>query len=106
METATIIRKTEHGDIVEIDPEELGVLLDGAETLRADDTSLAGWIRILSLDGQILAQEETPDRVILIRRLDSVQAADDFVDRRLADYERMWNGCGCKIDYRARHHDD
>ena len=30
-----------------------------------------------------------------------VPRAVHFVDDRLAAYERMWDGCGCKIDYFA-----
>lgn len=76
-------------------------MLEPADTIRAD-TCLAGWIRILSLDGRIVVQEETPDRESILQRLDSMSAAAAFVDRGLADYERMWNGCGYKIDYFER----
>ncbi len=51
------------------------------------------------LDGYSLVQEETPDGQILLRRLGSREAAEEFVEDRLATYERMWDGCGCKVDY-------
>jgi hypothetical protein len=87
--------------VVKIDRDELVRVLEWAEAIRAEDTVLAGWIRILSLDGHVLVQEETPDRDILVRKLASIDAANGLVDGRLADYERMWDGCGCKIDYFA-----
>jgi hypothetical protein len=87
--------------VVKIDRDELVRVLEWAEAIRAEDTVLAGWIRILSLDGHVLVQEETPDRDILVRKLASIDAANGLVDGRLADYERMWHGCGCKIDYFA-----
>jgi hypothetical protein len=89
----------EPGEVVEIDRETLAGILEHSDNIRADDTGLAGWIRILSFGGKIIAQEETPDRQILIRMFDAVDLAGEFVDRRLADYDRMWDGCGCKIDY-------
>ncbi len=30
---------------------------------------------------------------------DGVEAAQEFVAARLETYERMWDGCGCKVDY-------
>jgi len=25
--------------------------------------------------------------------------ADLFIDERMETYDRMWDGCGCKVDY-------
>jgi hypothetical protein len=94
-----LIEGLEEREVLSLGPGELPRLLEVAETIRAEDTRLAGWIRILSLDGRVLVQEETPDGEVLLRRLDSPTSAGQFVQRRLADYERMWDGCGCRIDY-------
>jgi hypothetical protein len=99
MESRDLIEQTEKRQIVSLDPEDLPKFLAVADTIRADDTCLAGWIRILSVDGRIVVQEQTPEGEVLLRRYDSREAAERFVERRLADYERMWDGCGCKIDY-------
>ena len=82
-----------------VDREALSGLLETAEVLRQDNTCVAGWIRILSVDGAILVQEETPDGNALARRMPSIEDANDFVNDRLGIYERMWDGCGCKINY-------
>jgi len=84
---------------IPVDREILVGLLDTAEVLRQDNTCVAGWIRILSFDGVILVQEETPDGNALARRMPSIEDANDFVKDRLGSYERMWDGCGCKINY-------
>ena len=84
---------------MEIGRDELTAMLEVFETARAVDTGLAGWIRILSVEGERIVQEETQEGQILLRRFGSPEAADAFVDRRLADYDRMWDGCGCKIRY-------
>ncbi|MCG6950715.1 MAG: hypothetical protein LJE93_17505 [Acidobacteria bacterium] len=99
MDAGELIQRLKNRTVVEIDRDDLAELVDVFESMRAVDTGLAGWIRILSHDGEIVVQEETPERTILVRRFDSAEQAGAFVDRRLADYDRMWNGCGCKIDY-------
>jgi hypothetical protein len=101
LDTAEIIREVLKNVVVKIDRDDLAALLEQAEVVREDDTTLAGWIRILSLDGHVLVQEETPDREVLVRKPGSIGDANRLVDGRLADYERMWDGCGCKIDYMA-----
>lgn len=85
--------------IVALDGEALPELLDAAEVIRANDTCVAGWIRILRIEGRFVVQAQTPEGEILLRRLLSREAAERFVEDRLQSYERMWDGCGCTIDY-------
>ena len=99
MDAGELIQTLNERGVVEIDRDDLSEIVELFESMRAVDTGLAGWIRILSHDGEIVVQEETPERAILVRKFDSAEEAGAFVDRRLADYDRMWNGCGCKIDY-------
>ena len=77
---------------IPVDREILVGLLETADVLRQDNTCVAGWIRVLSVDGVILVQEETPDGNALARRMLSIEDANDFVNDRLASYERMWDG--------------
>jgi len=77
-----------------IDRKALMDLLEAANVLRQENTHVAGWIRVLSLDGVILVQEETPDGHALVRRMPSLETAGQFVDRRLDAYERACDGCG------------
>lgn len=85
--------------IIALDGEALSELLEAAEVVRADDTCVAGWIRILEIEGLYAVQEQTSEGEVLIRNLNSREAAERFIENRLTDYERMWDGCGCKIDY-------
>jgi hypothetical protein len=84
---------------IPVDRDVLVSLLEEAEVLRQENTCVAYWIRILSVDGAILVQEETPEGNALARRMPSIEDANAFVNDRLATYERMWDGCGCKINY-------
>jgi hypothetical protein len=84
---------------IPVDRDVLVGLLEASEVLRQENTCVAGWIRILSVDGAVLVQEETPEGNALARRMRSVEDANAFVNDRLGTYERMWDGCGCKINY-------
>ncbi len=99
MGVRALIAQIEERAIIALDGEELPELLAAAEVIRADDTCVAGWIRILRINDHFTVQEQTPDGGILVRRLISREAAERFVEDRLNDYERMWDGCGCTIDY-------
>ena len=99
MEVRELVAEIGKQAIIALDGEALPELLEAADVIRADDTCVAGWIRILRIEGHFAVQEQTPDGEILVRRLISREAAERFVEDRLNDYERMWDGCGCKIDY-------
>lgn len=77
---------------------ELGTLLDAAEAWREEDSSVQGAIRLLQLDDVVLAQEHDPHGTAVVRRLDDRAAAERFLAARLATYDRMWDGCGCRVD--------
>ena len=94
-----VVKETGAHELIALESEMLVALLEEADVIRDDDTCLAGRIRVLLLDGVILVQERTPKGQILVRRLADEGTAHRFVDDRLAVYERMWDGCGCKVDY-------
>jgi hypothetical protein len=104
--TDKLIADLHQGPVVAIARETLRALVDAAEVLRETDTGLAGWIRILAVGDSILVQEETLKGEVLVRRMASRESAERFVDLRMQSYERMWNGCGCKIDYHAEWNDE
>lgn len=88
--------------VITINRAKLQLLLDRADVVREVDTHISGWIRILDLDGTIILEEETTEGEVLLRRLESVEKAAALIEDRLATYERMWDGCGCRIDYHAK----
>ena len=45
-----------------------------------------------------MAVEEPTSRQRVLRRLAEDEVAA-FVKDRLDTYERMWDGCGCKVEY-------
>jgi hypothetical protein len=82
--------------ITELDLEELR---DGSEIVFEVDSLISGFIRIFKYRNQFLFQEQTPRGELLIRKFNDLNSANDLAKKRLDVYEKMWNGCGCKIEY-------
>lgn len=62
-------------------------------------TQLAGELLIVRFQDQLAAVESPSRDARVIRLLGGADEARAFVDRRLEEYERMWDGCGVKVDY-------
>lgn len=62
-------------------------------------THIAGDLVIVrDADGPV-AVEEPASRKRVLRRLADDAHVRRFVQDRLDTYERMWDGCGCKVEY-------
>ncbi len=99
MEVKEIFDKTLNSNYLIIEEDELKSVLDNSEIIRVEDTYLSDFIRVLKYDEKFFVQETTFKKEILIRKMDSMNDVDFFVQERLDYYERKWDGCGCKIDY-------
>jgi hypothetical protein len=56
------------------------------------DTGLAGQLRIGRFAGRLVAVEEAGPDLIAIRGFATQRAADQFVKKRLDQYDRLWDG--------------
>jgi hypothetical protein len=74
-------------------------LAGGVEELERHATGVAGDLLIIRVAEGLCAVEESARDERVVRRLSDSDEARRFVERRLDEYERMWDGCGCKIDY-------
>lgn len=99
MEPLEIFNKASNSNYLIIDDNDLNVLLESAEIIRTENTHLSDFIRLLKFNDNLFIQETTFKKEILIRKMNSIKDADDFIKERLDYYERKWDGCGCKIDY-------
>lgn len=100
MKSEDLLRELRQRKVVLLDADHLEELLESSETIGEHDTTIAGLIRILRFHGLMVVQESPPrKREIALRKLDSLEEAERFVEERLAAYERMWDGCGCSINY-------
>ena len=99
MDIDDLLERLDEASRLDLSPDEFAGLLEASVLVREEDTCISGMIRILRLRNIVLVQEETPEREIVIRIRPTVEAAEEFVAGRLETYERMWDGCGCKVDY-------
>ena len=90
----------ESGEIVTLSLDQWTDLSSSVKILRTIDTGLSGSISILDglARGVVVMEEPKPDERVL-RRLSDAAAAEEFVAERLRLYDRMWDGCGCRVDY-------
>lgn len=96
---AEIFNKTLNSNYLIIKEDELKSVLDNSEIIRAEDTHLSDFIRLLKYESNLFVQEITFKKEIIIRKMNSIEEADKLIQERLDFYERKWDGCGCKIDY-------
>jgi len=67
--------------------------------VQRHNTQLAGDLLIVRMGEEMVAVESPSREARVARLLGSPEAARAFVDRRMEEYERMWDGCGVRVDY-------
>ncbi len=85
--------------VVALSESEWNAVAGGFEVAERHDTLVAGDLLVVRWTGGLAAVEEPGPGRRVVRRLDGLAGARNFVAGRLATYERMWDGCGCKVDY-------
>ena len=86
-------------NITAVSEETLQELLGSVDVVRRIDTQLQGFIYLLWKDPFWIIAEYLDATKAVLRRVDSRKAGESFIEKRLAAYEKMWDGCGCRIDY-------
>jgi hypothetical protein len=82
-----------------ISDEELTDLLKSSKIVFEQDTRLRDYIRILRIDDCFYLQETTNQGEIMVRQFETEADAMNLVIERMEIYDKMWDGCGCKINY-------
>ncbi|MBW2454866.1 MAG: hypothetical protein JRI68_10160 [Deltaproteobacteria bacterium] len=99
MDEPTLLERLEAGQIVLLDRAEWVAASAGFEVVEEHDTRLSGMLQVVrSAAGLAAIEQPKPDQRV-VRPLADMDAARAFVTDRLETYDRMWDGCGCKIDY-------
>jgi hypothetical protein len=99
MKTGKIISAVTRKRYLELNEEELNSLLSHSDILLEKETHLSGKIRLLCLNDTFLIQEKSTKNEILVRLMKTKKEAEAFINKRLETYDRMWDGCGCKVEY-------
>lgn len=94
-----IIKNLENDKITILPEKYLSEILKESIIIEEADTFFNDKIRILKFAEIILTQEKAKKSEIIFRKTFSTLEAEEFIKNRLKMYERMWDGCGCKIDY-------
>ncbi len=99
MNAKEILDKLVSSKYLIINNDQLHSVLENSEIIRVEDTHLSDFIRLIKYDENLFVQEITFKKEIILRKINSIENADKFIQERLDYYERKWDGCGCKIDY-------
>jgi hypothetical protein len=87
--------------VVDLSAEDWAAVAADFEEIERHDTGIAGdLILIRTPAGPAAVERPSPGRRV-VRVFPDEDAMRRFVAERLELYERMWDGCGCKIDYYA-----
>ncbi len=82
-----------------VSPEEWDGVAAASRPLRSVESALDHKIEIRSLGDELLAREISDKGEIILRLFPGEPDLNAFLKRRIDIYERMWDGCGCKVDY-------
>ena len=99
MNAEELNRRLKDERIVPMAEAEWAELAEACEVVERHDTLVAGELLVVCCAGALAAVEQPTAGERVLRRLSDAEAMGRFVKERLEAYERMWDGCGCKIDY-------
>ena len=94
-----IIASAKNKKYLIINEEDLKNLLSNSELIIEEDTYISDKIRLLKVKEELILQEKTTTGEYLIRIVKTKTEGEKFINERLEIYNRMWDGCGCKVDY-------
>lgn len=99
METKELIKDFRNKKVLLFPKSELDELLNSCEILIEEDTVINGKVRALKCESIYIFQEITNKDELALRKFTRLKDAENLINDRLAIYENMWNGCGCKVNY-------
>ena len=78
---------------------ELNELLSNSILILEENTYISDKIRLLKFKDELILQEKTTKDEFLIKNMKTQREAEDFIRDRLEIYNRIWDGCGCRVNY-------
>lgn len=99
MTPADLDRRLSAGEIVLLPIAEWDRLAERFKVLEEHNTGLAGRLLLTRGPAGFVVVEEPDSRRRGLRRFAEKKEARRFIRDRLETYDRMWDGCGCKVDY-------
>ena len=101
MTTQEINEKLEKGEILTLQLEKWDEIKADYQLIEEHDTHFAGMLLLVQSDMGLVAVEQpvAQDDKRMLRFIQTQEEATAFIKDRLDLYDRMWDGCGCKVDY-------
>jgi len=99
MNLPKVIYSTKKKNYSIISKEDLNEILLKSKILIEKDTHISDKIRLLKFNDELILQEKTTKDEYLIRIMKSKEEAEELIKERLEIYDKMWDGCGCKVNY-------
>lgn len=99
METRDLIDRVKKKSYLKISEKELEQLLSKSKIVNERDTLISDKIRVLKISNKLIFQEKSNKDEFIIRVMKDINDANKLINERMEIYDRMWDGCGCKIDY-------
>ena len=99
MNIESLIKKAKKSKYVILSQNELKTFLSICKVIQEKETHISDKIRLLKFKDELLIQETSNKNEFLVRIMKTKKEAEEFISRRLETYDKMWDGCGCKVDY-------
>jgi hypothetical protein len=99
MKISDVISSAKKKKFLTISRDELNDILTQSKILIEENTYISDKIRLLEYEDELILQEKTTKDEYLIRRMSTQKEAEQLIKERLEIYNRMWDGCGCRIEY-------
>lgn len=99
MDIQKIINSLRKKKYLQVSKEEVNELLAVSKLIIEENTYISDKIRLLEFQSDLLLQEKTTNDEFLIRIINTKKEGEELIKDRLEIYNRMWDGCGCKVDY-------
>lgn len=74
-------------------------IISKSNLLTEQDTLISRHIRLMKYKHVFIVQERSSKQEIILRKFTNFDKASKFITERMIVYEKMWDGCGCKINY-------
>lgn len=99
MQILDVIKQLEERNVILFPDTEIDQFLEGVIVKKELESKLGGKMRVVDYYGVLLFQEFTDKGEAAVRKVNNMPEAESIINERLETYDRMWDGCGCRVDY-------
>jgi hypothetical protein len=101
MTVRELTKRLQTGEVVVLDTDAWDAIVVSFVPVENHDTHFYGNIQVWRGGSGLIVAEEPKPTERVVRLLATQEAVSSFVTERMKTYDRMWDGCGCKVDFYA-----